>query len=657
MAQLYELNLRDYWNMFMKRRLILALSFLSVFSVIFVYTSMQTPIYTAEVLIKIDQTSGVPSEVVFPTNRMYWMKEENLTDYTKQITSSTVLEEALKELGLIKEGMADKKQQLNISEFSSGISALVVEKTSMIKLRVQSKDPQLAADLANKMAVVFKRMNLEQKNKQAYNVRVFIEKTLNDVSTKLKEEESRLRELTMQGAIGLGENTMTQIYASEQKRAELLNKYTENHPDVIRADEHIADLKNELKALPKEEFEYSVLKRDITINEALYNSLKQKLPEAQIKEVEKVDNVLIINPAVTPRSPTYPDKKKNYVAGILMGIMLGIAAALVVEHIDTSIGRVEDIENFIKVSVLGVIPFFSRKDKDDVKKEGLFGKLANTFFGKKPARKDVLRESSIIDTLEHTHETTFLEAFRILSVNLQVLFGGGGRIKNKIILITSCNPEEGKSTISSNLGITMAQLGYKTLIIDADTRRSVIHKIFGLKHKEGGLLDILTGKIGVDSAIRTATDLMLGMTDADKIIDKPWLNNLSILTAGTVFPNPINLFNSEKTDEVFNYLKNRFDVVLIDTSPILAVSEPSILIPKADGVLLVYKAGATSRLVLRRAKLQIASVQSKGSSLGIVLNNVTPEIGSDTYYYYNKGYYGKEEKLQNAKENRSIIDV
>jgi capsular exopolysaccharide synthesis family protein len=246
-----------------------------------------------------------------------------------------------------------------------------------------------------------------------------------------------------------------------------------------------------------------------------------------------------------------------------------------------------------------------------------------------------------------------MEAFRILSVNLQVVFGKGEKIKNKILLITSCNPEEGKSVITSNLGVIMSQMGYKVLVIDADTRRSRIHKIFGFKSKEDGLLDVLTGKMNFESAVKTATDLMLGEAEANKVVDRPWLNNLNILTIGAAFTNPINLLNSEKMDQMLDMARKKYDVVLIDTPPILAVSEPSILIPKVDGTLLVYKAGSTSRMALRRAKLQIENIREKGLS-GVILNNVTPEVGIDAYYYYNKQYYGEK---GNEKEKKIVLGM
>jgi len=645
MAQVYEVNLQDYWNIFLKRRTLVLISFLSVFLTIFVYTKLQTPIYRASVLIKIDPYLGIPSEIVFPSNRMYYMPENNLSDYTKQIMGRSVLEAAARGVGMIKDGMAEKEKNEILSKIGTMVSCDELEKTNMIRLSVNSGDSDLAANLANNIAYEFKRINLEQKNQQAYNVRTFIENALSDVSKKLREQDGRQRDLTTQGAVGSGINIVNQVYDLEQKRAELLTKFTEKHPNVMRLTEQITELKAALQALPKEEFEYGILKRDITINEGLYTTLKQKLPEAQIKEAEKVDNVIVINPAVPPNKPFYPDNKRNAIAGLMLGLVLSITLALIVEHIDTSIGKVDDIENFIKVSVLGVIPYreikeSGEKNKEEEKKKWPWFKL---HFQKK-RQKDQTADEKPCSVLEQSASSLFAEAFLILGVNLQVLFGKGERIKHKVILITSCNPEEGKTFTTSNLGVTLSQMGYKTLIIDADTRRSNIHKVFGMKHKEGGLMDVLTGKINIDSAIRTATDLMLGLSNADKVMDKPWLNNLNILTAGAVFPNPINLFNSKSMDDMVDYLRNKYDVIVIDTSPVLAVSEPSILMPKMDCVLLVYKAGHTSRLALRRAKIQIESVKGKGGLSGIVLNNVTPEIGMDTYYYYNKKYYGYGDK-------------
>ncbi len=640
MEQLYESNLRDYWNIFLKRKWEVLIAFLVVFVSIFVYTFLQVPLYRASVLLKIEPWRSFPSEMVFPTPARYWEQDYEVSGYAKQIVGAPIIELAAGELGWIKDGMPKQEKERAISDISSKISATEIEKSNMIRLSAQFNNPEKAAEIVNKIARVFKRVNAEQKNERVHNVRVFIEQTLNDVSVKLKTQEERLNFLTMHGAVGVGVSIVQQIADAEKKLADLTSKFTEKYPDVASLKEESKRLRLELNNLPQEEFEYGILKRDIAINETLYSSLKKQLQEAQIKEAEKVDNILLINPALVPKAPFYPNKMRNYLTGVVLGLILGVSTALITEHLDTSIGRVDDIESFIKVSVVGIIPFCSEQYQEEKKKEK---KRRGVYFKKQISRQEAWKPVRILEFEKSDCNSLFLEAFRLLAVNLQVLFGEGGRIKNKIIMVTSCKPEEGKTLIISTLSVIMAQMGYKTLIIDADVRRANVHKSFGLKGKENGLTEVLTGKINVDAAVKTATDIMLGAENVDNIIEKPWLNNLNILTAGATFPNIINLFNSSKLDEILKYFRNKYDIVLIDSSPILAVSEPSILIPKVDGVLLVYRAGFASRLMLRRAKMQIESIKGKGGAIsGVILNNVTPEIGMDTYYYYNKRYYGQE---------------
>lgn len=580
--------------------------------------------------------------------------ERQLKDYMKQVASRPILEIVAKESGWIKDDTGRREKNEIISDIHRRLRVADVSGAgNLIRVYATGTDPQETAELANKIAEVFKRVNSEQKNQHVRNVRLFIEEQLVEIEDRLKGAQERMRFLIMQGAVGAGANIIKQINTLEMKRSDLLTRFTESHPEVIRMNDQIARLKEELKELPEEEFEYGILERDTAINERLYGELKSKLNEVKIREAEKIDNITIISPALPPRRPFFPNKKRSYSVGAILGALLAITTGLVIEHLDTSIGRVEDVESFVKTSVLGVIPYCIGKRKIAEKTEK---KWQRVFFRKKIKKIPLFEEVPIFE-LEQQYSSIFLEAFRILSVNLQVLFGGGGRIKNKVIMITSCNPEEGKTVVVSNLSIILAQMGYKVLIMDTDTRRASVHKIFGLKKKEGGFMDILTGKMTPDSVVRTATDLMLGTAGADKIMDKPWLNNLNIVTAGSVFPNPITLFNSDKMNETLNYFKNKYDIVLLDSSPILAVSEPSIIIPKTDGVLLVYKAGATSRLALRRAKIQIEGVKGKGGLAGVILNNVTPEIGMDTYYYYSRKYYGEEErkKARDVKKSDETI--
>jgi len=648
MPQIYELNLRDYWNIAIRRKWIIVGSFSLVFFSIFIYTNLQKPLYKASVILRIEPTL-LPSTIVFPSRNVVFPTGQKLDSYEKQITGRTVLEKTARELGWITDNMSLGKQNEVITDIREELNVNKLDRGSMLRLTVVSGNPNRAAILANKVATVFKKLNVEEKNQLAHNVRVFIENTLKEVEVKLKEQEKRSRALTTRGVVGSGKSVIDQIHKLERDRMGLLKKFTKLHPDVMKLDYEINELKDELKKLPKEEFEYGILQRDIHTNESLYSTLKQKLYEARIREAEKIDNVLLISPAIAPRWPYYPKKGKNYSVALALGLVIGTSMALIIEHLDTSIGRVDDVESFIKAAVLGVIPYCSDKP---VSSRGAEEKWMRIFRGKKSTIK---QESRLFIFDKKKYQALFMEAFRILSVNLQVVFGKSEKIKNKVLMITSCNPEEGKSMIVSHLGIVLSQLGYRVLIIDTDTRRASIHKIFGLQKKEHGFTDILMGRITPDAAVRTATDLMLGALSVDKIVDKPWLDSLNIITSGSVASNVITLFNSDKMAETLNYFKSRYDVVLVDSSPILAVSEPSVLLPRTDGVLLVYRAGSTSRLALRRAKTQIESVKGRGGLSGVILNNVTPEIGLDTYYYYSRKYYTNEDESSKKERGNGYV--
>lgn len=637
MEELYELNLRDYGMIFLKRKWEILISFFVVFLSIFIYTEVQVPLFRATVLLRVEVQQTFPSDVVL--GRSYRVGDDP-ADVSSQLVSRTILGEVLKELGWIDEITSDSKKEHLISEVSSWVSAARVESSNLVRFTVQCEDPKKAMLIANRVTELFKKVNARNKNAYNRNVRVFIEQRLEVVSQQLKVQDERMRVLTTKGIIGTGVTVKKRISDLEDKLNELQNKFTAQHPAIITLKGDLERLRKELQELPEEEFEYAVLKRDMTINETLYSLLKTNLQQAQIREAEYVDNISILNPAVLPTSPFFPNKSKNLTIAIFLGIVLGISTALVIEHMDTSIGRVDDIESFIKVGVVGIIPYLPKPNPESNKKNRRTSRRIV-----RSKEKFAINPFEIMDAEKTENISLFLESFRLLGVNLQVIFGKeGNKIKNKLIMITSSKPEEGKTVIVATLGITLSQMGYKVLVVDSDVRRAHIHKTFGILKKEDGLTDLLIGKLNEAQAIKTSAEVLSGPADVNKIIERPWLNNLHIMTAGSTIANTIHLFNSKRLDELLVYAKNNYDIVLFDTSPILAVSEPSMLLTKMDGVLLVYRAGATSRLALRRSKVQIESIRGKGSIAGVILNNVTPEIGMDTYYYYNRKYYAREEK-------------
>ena len=197
------------------------------------------------------------------------------------MVSSPIIKQAATELGLIKPGLTVKEKDEIISNIQNRVSAAEIQQTYMIRLYANFEDAQKAADIANKITDVFIKVNADRKSEQARKVRIFIENALKDVSSRLKAQEERARYLTTQGVVGVGADIMLRIQDSEKKLSELSEKYTDNYPSVAALKEEISELRLKLRSLPKVEFEYGIIKRDLAVNESLYSSLKQQLQEAQ----------------------------------------------------------------------------------------------------------------------------------------------------------------------------------------------------------------------------------------------------------------------------------------------------------------------------------------------------------------------------------------
>jgi capsular exopolysaccharide synthesis family protein len=223
------------------------------------------------------------------------------------------------------------------------------------------------------------------------------------------------------------------------------------------------------------------------------------------------------------------------------------------------------------------------------------------------------------------------------------------KIQRKILLLSSSGPEEGKSITIANLSIAMAQGGLRTLLIDGDMRRAVVHKIFGMKN-EPGLCNVLRGTIDSKDAIRTFADILTSEIGFDEALKIPGLDNLNILVSGSLPLSPAELLGSPEMATLLAKLRDSYDIILIDSPPVLAVADANILAPNVDGVILVYRVGKTARSLLYRTKTQL--VESGAQVKGVVLNNISPQIEMHYGYYYYYKYYGKyytsQEKAQKS---------
>jgi Mrp family chromosome partitioning ATPase len=325
--------------------------------------------------------------------------------------------------------------------------------------------------------------------------------------------------------------------------------------------------------------------------------------------------------------------------GGLMGVVLGIAFAFILETLDTSIATIEDVENTMKLAVLGTVPSIGHEFQA---KQGIIARLKGNLFH---IPKTDAQERFIHLVGHYKPKSLAAEAFRNIRTNLKL------DQTKKTILVTSSNPREGKSTIVTNLGIAMAQMSARVLLVSADLRRPSLAKIFGVK-RDPGLTELLSGAVDIDTALRSITDVMLGDMQIDEIINRPpGLENVWVLTSGRLPSNPAEILEMKKIPELLDELKRRFDVIIFDSPPVLPVTDASLLAPKMDSVIIVYEIGRTSREALARTKIQLESVGAKIA--GAILNNTRSQTESaSSYYHYQSkyAYYGKDDAKDTKDE-------
>jgi capsular exopolysaccharide synthesis family protein len=375
-------------------------------------------------------------------------------------------------------------------------------------------------------------------------------------------------------------------------------------------------------SLPEISFDMERIQSDITGYQNLLRSLEQKYQEVLIKEAEKIQEITIVRPAILPTFPVNPPTTKTTtVIGTLIGFILGVVMAFVRETMDTSIGTIEDVEEFIGVPVVGVIPFMGTEQ------------IKDTLLKKKDTElsEEVLELNARLVS-HFAPKSTIAESYRALRTGIEFI---ATEQQMKVIAVTSSSMREGKTTVVSNFAMTSAQIGKKVLLIDADLRKPMINSIFGIE-REPGLSDVILGNYNWDEVIKTDTDIMMGKMGMEDITTTaPGINNLNIITSGLIPPNSSELLNSSRMNEILAQVKGSYDIVLIDSSPVLSTTDAVIVAAKADGVVMIYQVGQVARGALKRAKTQLEN--AKATVIGMVLNGLKPETGKD---YKDYGYYG-----------------
>jgi capsular exopolysaccharide synthesis family protein len=504
----------------------------------------------------------------------------------------------------------------------------------------------------------------------AYDRDLAIQSRITDIAVTLERAENR--PLSSKNSFYFEEASAPYKSLNERlvqlmlERDILLINYTENFPQVIEIKKKIHEIitsmraqlqaqqqslshsigvthkqlrayDSQLKDLPTLGLELARLEREVAVNREIYTMLKKQHQQALIQNAEQIEEVQIVKPALEPSMPTNPPKTAPSTRlGFIIGIILGLVFAFLIETFDTSIGAVEDVEDFLGVRVLGIIPHID------------FDELRQAFKEKSGMEIDDDRMWRISRMISHfAPKTTSAEGYRALRTNINF-----AKLEKdaKTIVFTSSSPQEGKTTISINLAITMAQAGNKVLLIDGDFRRPVISKIFGIP-AQPGMTDVILGNFEWREVVRSITDIMTGKMTMDEIMLTPGLDNLSIMTCGTIAPNPSELVSTKAVSDFLEAASAEYDFVIIDAPPVLAATDAAIWGTRADGTIIVYQVGKVARGALKRAKAQLDNV--KANIVGVVLNGLKAELSPD-YEYHDKYYYyyGSERKKHLSMSER-----
>ena len=436
--------------------------------------------------------------------------------------------------------------------------------------------------------------------------------TFTDDYPKMKEIQSQIDEVTHR-------------LDEERKRAaqEIVDDYlaATKREDLVRT--AFEQQQNQANQVAERAVQYNILKREVDTNKQLYEGLLQRLKEAGVSAGMNASNINIVDAAVPPTRPVRPRPVLNLGLALLLGLGCGIGVAFLQEHLDNTLKNSEDIERVLRVPALALIPSRECLSDENVGVHGLAARVVAYHDGN-AIRKHDTKTWIRIDG-NGTQHSALSEAFRGLRTS--VLLSSAGRPPRSLTFV-SAEPGEGKTTVASNLSISLAQLGKRVLLVDGDMRRPCVHKLFNIEEREGGLVTFLTGEEGWSHLVRPT-----GVT------------NLDCLICGPVPPNPSELLSSDRMQQLIVETMREYQFVLIDAPPLLNVTDGRILATMVDGVVLVVRGGYTPQELAQQAQFHVRDVGAR--LIGVVLNDV--DLRHHGYYqgYY---HYGSQEEKSGARE-------
>ena len=699
-SQSSALHFLDYWRVIRDRKeVILAVALLTIVTGT-AYTLMMPKKFTATTQLEVrEDAMDVDPFYERQTSRMGYNPFFLMTQ-EKIMRSRPVLREVVRNLNLqrtwgveLNEDKSPVTPELALQILSRSLRVEQDRDTTLMNVSVVSEDPKRSAEIANEIANVYRDRRLNAKRREIQRAIDAMSNQVRKQQERVEEAEAELEKIRQERGISLigrggmsirVEATRLNMLEAERSsaRVEMLVRkarldqleglegdrlmdaaayivtdatllgvrqqlidsevslqlmlkngvYGENHPDVLRLKGAVEELRRQLnsaldglKAGLRADYQVALQKyealdeelakikvsdiaaegenylpfdraeRNVAVQRDILTALRARITQTGIEVEVPRTTVEIVEEAEPPDRPSSPLVVLNIFLSVVLGLLAGVGLAFFVEYLDVSIKTVDEVEKYLGLPVLAVIPQQSRPLTEAGQSSGQG------------------------------------EAYRALRTSLALLAREG---KQKSFTVISGGVGEGKSTTLFNLAYVCAEQGSKVLIIDSDLRRPVQHKMVGLANRTG-LVNVLTGELAADEAIQ-----------------ETGVPNLWMMASGRLRRGSLGIMNSPRLRAVLDNLKERFDFILLDSPPILGVTDAAILAGEADGVLLVVQYRKYPKIISLRAKRMIEN--AGGHLMGAVLNNIN--IMRDDYYYYyhytTKKYYGstRHEKDEDAAE-------
>ncbi|HNJ85634.1 MAG TPA: polysaccharide biosynthesis tyrosine autokinase [Agitococcus sp.] len=656
------IDLRHYWRVLMRFKWgILGLAIAVTLAAIFFVSAMR-PVYKASTTLLIEQKQGktlTSLDDVYGadiTGKEYLqtqfeilksrelaarvVKELNIAQHPDYLIRNQVLQEDEKSwwqlidwqqylpVGHEKNPIPTEDEQFNklVDKFMTNVSIEPIRQTQLVKITFQSYDRVLTARVSNAMAKVYIDSQMEARVTLTQNAADWLSTRLGALKANLEASEKKLQEYREQNnlvegggaaktsVLGLSTEQLTQInqrvVQAQFKVAEISQRYGEKHPSLVQAKLELSEAQkafNEAKEasieLSRKEFKFQELQREVQTNRNLYDTFFTRIKQANDSLELETANARVIDPAVVPSLPFKPKKSLLIALALVMSLVLGAVLAFLLDYLDSTFKGVEDVEDKLGLSVLGMVPVVKQKKK----------------------------EASAVLFLDDKQKS-YAEAMR--TVRTSVVLSGIDK-PHKTIVLTSSVPSEGKSTSAINLAVALGQME-RVLLIDADMRKPTVAKVLNLPPNTPGLSNLV-------AATADKEDCILHMEDA----------NIDVLTAGLIPPNPSELLSSQKFADLLQKFSEEYDRVIIDSPPTLLVSDALLISKVVDAVVYVIRSDVTSHNTARTGVNRLSAV--KAPVIGVVLNKVNMKRAAQyygaysAYYAYGYGSYVYGEENQKKK--------